>query len=224
MTSSSTAENLPQAASLRPGPWWILAFAGTAGIGWVVNLEPIGRLRGSWEAVAVCGGWVAIAALVASLLQAGLLSRSVCEVRAWVPYSVVGAWVGYWCIGFFGRPLADALVQCPVFAEGPWLHECSPSQETLRRVLAFAAAGAGFGALQAIALRRWVSQAWICIPFSAAALAAAGRLSPYALLGRPILADVLTVWGAGAAGGLIKGTGLAFLLRIHPRSRPGWAT
>jgi len=219
MTAPRTDAASPTGGLRPPGLWWILAFAATAGLAWVTSWEPIVLLRERWTILTICGGWVALAALVAAPLQAVLLRRSLPRTRAWIPCSIVGALVGYACL-FLGTPLAGALAGCPLTHAG-W-GGCSPAQDALRTVFVFASTGVGLGAIQALLLRRWLNHAWLCIPFSAAALGAAGGVLPHPLVGYRLLPQVLMTWSAGAAGGLIKGAGLAFLLRVHRHSRPGW--
>jgi hypothetical protein len=202
-----------------PGLLWVLGFAATAGIGWTVNLLPIaGRER--VQGLALLGVFVALAALISASLQVLILRRSVSGAGAWLPYSAVGALVGYACMLFVGTPLAKFMVTCPIVPAG-WgsAPVCSAEQESVQRVVLFAIAGAGFGAVQALVLRRWVDHAWVSIFFSAFALALGGALFPLWMLVGAIHTPggLAKVFGVGALGGFVKGAGLAFLLRTHRR-------
>jgi hypothetical protein len=202
-----------------PGAFWVMGFAATAGVGWTVNLVPMvgpGRVQG----LAVVGLFVALAALIAGALQVLILRRSVSGAWAWVPYSAVGALVGYACMMLVGVPLAQFIVTCPIVPNG-WgsARVCSAGQASVELFVVFAVAGAGFGAVQARLLRRWVDHAWLCIFFSAFALALAVAFFPPGTLGGAIHTPggIAKVFGAGTLGGLVKGAGLAFLLRTHRR-------
>ena len=201
-----------------PGLLWVLGFAATAGIGWTVNLLPLGG-RDRVQGLAMVGGFVVLAGLIAASLQVLILRRSVSGAWAWLPYSTVGAFVGYACLSV-GGPLARFMVTCPIVPGGWWPERvCSAGQQSVEYIVMFAVAGAGFGAVQALALRRWVDHAWLCIFFSAVALALSGALFPPWMVAGAIHTPggLAKVFGVGALGGLVKGAGLAFLLRMHRR-------
>jgi len=202
----------------RPGPLWIMWFALSAGVGWAINLGLVGFIGNCvLDPIIVLGGSVAIAALVASVAQVLVLRPYVTGARSWVLYSVAGALLGY-AVLFVAGPLARRAVVCP-FHAGLWggSEECSAGEDVMRDVLVYLPSGASFGIVQMLVLRRWVRGAWLCVPLSALALVAAGTVFPFRELPGDHARRITYLIISGAAGGLIKGIGLSYLLRNHFR-------